>query len=111
MMFLKSQKLPRGLKYSLWSLLDAALYPVVYLATVPILMGCMGLVEFGLWILLNSLITILQLFNFNSGVGNVGLTTIRNVTHAIANNDLDHAKDVINGVLHLTVLVVVVVTG
>ena len=104
-------KLPKGIKHSIWSVMDAAIYPIVYLATVPILMRSMGLVIFGLWIVINSLITILQLLNFNSGVANLGIVTIRNVSYALANNDPDHSREVINTVFHLTAFMLIVVTG
>jgi hypothetical protein len=86
----KTIKIPKGIRHSLWSVLDAALYPAVYLATVPVMMRSMGLVVFGFWILLNSLITILQLFNFNSGVANIGINTIKNISYSLANNDTGH---------------------
>lgn len=95
-------KIPTGIKHSLWSILDASLYPAVYLAIVPTLLRSMGSTIFGLWIILGSLVTILQLFNFNSGIANLGIATIRGVSDAKANDDKQLAVDTINCVLHIT---------
>jgi len=102
MMSYRAIKLPDGIKHSFWSVLDAGLYPVVYLATVPLMMRSMGMVTFGLWILLNSIITILQLFNFNSGIAGLGVATIRNITDGLANNDTERVRDVINSIFQIT---------
>jgi O-antigen/teichoic acid export membrane protein len=106
----KTIKVPKGIKHSLWSIMDAALYPAVYLATVPLMMRGLGMVTFGLWILLNTLITILQLFNFNSGVANMGMATIRNISYALANNDTRHINDIINSTLRITVALFIIIT-
>ena len=103
-------KLPKGIKHSFWSVLDAALYPVIFLATIPLLAHSMGQVTFGLWLLLNSIITIFQLFNFNSGVANLGVIVIRNISHALVNNDISRAKDVINSIFYITAFLLVLVS-
>jgi O-antigen/teichoic acid export membrane protein len=107
---LNKLKLPSGIKHSLWSILDASLYPAAYLATVPVMLRSLGATTFGLWIILSSLVTILQLFNFNSGIANLGIATVRGVSYANANNDNQHAADTVNAVLHITAALFGVVT-
>jgi O-antigen/teichoic acid export membrane protein len=97
------RNLPAGVRHSIWGVLDAAVYPVVYLLLVPLLWRYMGNTIFGLWILLNSMITILQLFNFNSGVANLGMVIIRDLSHAKANHDQRYARNTINSVLIITI--------
>ncbi|MBS1774407.1 MAG: hypothetical protein JST82_16235 [Bacteroidetes bacterium] len=97
-------KLPKGLNHSLWSVFDAALYPVAYMAVVPLLMRNMGMEVFGLWVLLTTIITVLQLFNFNLGV-----TAIKNVSFELAKNDAKRVNDAINGILHITAVLLIVV--
>lgn len=53
---------------SFWGIVDTAVYPLIYMAAVPILMQNLGTEGFGLWILINSIMVILQLFNLNIGV-------------------------------------------
>ncbi|HVW99393.1 MAG TPA: oligosaccharide flippase family protein, partial [Candidatus Babeliaceae bacterium] len=92
-------------------MMDAALYPVVYLATVRLLMHSMGMLTFGFWILLNSLITLLQLFNVNSGVANMGVTIIQRISAAVVNKDTQQINDLINSTLHITLALFILITG
>jgi O-antigen/teichoic acid export membrane protein len=105
-MIARLKKLPNGIKHSIWGVLDAALYPVAYMATVPILMHSMGLLTFGLWIVLNTIMTVLQLFNFN-----MGITAIRNVSYELANGNTQKVTDLINGILHITLILLAVAIG
>ena len=100
-----TRKLPKGIKHSIWSVLDAAIYPVAYMATVPIMMRSMGLVTFGFWIVLSSVMTVLQLCNFN-----LGITATRNVSYELANNNTERVKDIINGILQITGVLLLVVS-
>lgn len=104
-------KTSRSVRHAMWSMLDAALYPVIYLATVPLLMRGMGMLTFGFWILLNSLITILQLFNFNSGIANMGVTIIQRISAAVVNKDTQQVNDIINSTLHITLALLIFITG
>jgi len=78
--------------------MDAGLYPAVYLALVPLLLRTMGFEVFGLWILLNQVVTILQALNLNLGV-----TAIKTVSFYSAADDQDKVNDTINGLFHITV--------
>jgi O-antigen/teichoic acid export membrane protein len=102
----KIGKVPKGLKHSVWSVLDAALYPMAYMASVPLMMKALGVVPFGLWVVLNTIITVLQLFNFN-----LGITAIRNVSYELANDNVGRVNDVINAILQFTALLLLVVMG
>jgi O-antigen/teichoic acid export membrane protein len=100
--------IPKGLKHSFWSVLDAAAYPVVYMATMPILMKGLGVTAFGFWIVINTIIITLQLFNLN-----IGLTTTREVSYSLAEGNLKDVGKLINALLQLTffLLLIVVVIG
>ena len=102
----KKGKFQKNLKNSFWGMLDASLYPVANLAAIPILLRCMGASTFGFWILLNTLIIILQLFNFN-----LGTTAIRNIAGEIAANKTKEITETINGILHITAIIILVVLG
>ena len=99
------RKLPRGIRHSFWGVLDAALYPLIYLATISIIKKDMGQTVFGVWIVLNSLIIILQLFNFNLGV-----TALRNVSYELARDNKTNARDLMNGILHISLLLMLLVS-
>lgn len=96
----RAHKLSSGLKHSIWSVLDAALYPAVYMATVPLLMRHLGAEAFGFWIILNTLMTTLQLCNMNLGV-----TSIRFVSAGLAAADDDKVTDSINAIFRINFII------
>lgn len=89
---------------SFWGIVDTAVYPIIYMAVVPLLMDNLGPEGFGLWVLINSLMVVLQLFNLN-----IGITTIKEL--AGVENQL--AKKRLNGLLTIVLfmLVLVVLAG
>lgn len=103
-----SIKLPRGLKHSFWGVLDASLYPAIYLATMPALVSGLGAVAFGLWMLVNSIVVTLQLFNLN-----IGVTTIRYVSQSMASAKDEDTNVLINAIFQVItfLLFVVLVVG
>lgn len=72
----------RNIKNSAWHLLDTLLYPVLFFSTSPWFIDKLGEKEFGIWILVNSIIIMMQLFNLG-----LGAATFKNVaTHAELKN-------------------------
>lgn len=96
--------IPKGVKHSFWGVLDAAIYPMIYMAMVPILMKGLGPVAFGLWVVLNTLMTTMQLFNLN-----IGLTAMRHVSSEAANGNEQKINRLINTLLLITALLVAIV--
>ncbi len=99
-------KISAGLKNSVWSVLDAALYPAVYMATVPLMMRSMGADAFGFWIILNTLMTTLQLCNMNLGV-----TSIRYVSAGLAEANDEKVTDSINAIFRINFIIVIAVVA
>lgn len=87
----------RGLRHSLWSLLDSISYPIVYFALVPLLMRSMGTVVFGFWMLLSTVMVVMQLFNFN-----LGYTAMRHVAQERATGTDQSVTDTINCLFRIT---------
>ena len=90
-------KLTGGLKHTVWSLLDAASYPVIYVALTPLLIHHMGTLIFGFWMVLNTLGVVLQLFNLN-----LGYTAMRHVAAERATGNTILVRDIINSLLKIT---------
>jgi len=90
-------KLPAGLKHTVWSLLDAASYPIIYVALTPVLIRHMGPVIFGFWMVLNTLTVVLQLFNLN-----LGYTAMRHIAGERASGNTSLVRDIINSLLGIT---------
>jgi O-antigen/teichoic acid export membrane protein len=91
-------RLPRHLSHSFWAVLDTVCYPLLYFALTPMLIRYMGPVVFGFWMLLNTVVTVLTLFNFNFGV-----PAMRPIAEARAVGNTDRVRDVINSLLRTTV--------
>jgi O-antigen/teichoic acid export membrane protein len=72
-------------------------YPIVYFALVPVLMRSMGSVVFGFWMLLSTVMVVMQLFNFN-----LGYTTMRHVAQERATGTNGSVTDTINCLLRIT---------
>lgn len=86
---------------SFWGIIDTAVYPVIYMAVVPILMHNLGAEGFGLWIIVNSLMVILQLFNLN-----IGITSIKE----LAGLKTKESVQTLNALLTIVLLMLLIVT-
>ena len=100
----RAHRISAGLRHSVWSVADAALYPAVYMATVPLMMRRMGADAFGFWIILNTLMTTLQLCNMNLGV-----TSIRYVSAGLAEDNDEKVTDSINAIFRINFIIVIAV--
>jgi O-antigen/teichoic acid export membrane protein len=87
----------RGLRHTIWNLLDSVSYPIIYFALVPYLMRYMGPVVFGFWMVLGTVTVVLQLFNFN-----LGYTAMRHIAHERAAGSDRQVTDIINSLLVIT---------
>jgi len=99
-------RIPKGIKNSMWSVLDAAIYPAVYMAMVPMLMKGLGTVAFGVWIVLNTLMTTLQLFNLN-----ISLTTVKKLSSHAARQDQEKLNLELSAILRITLFLLIFVTA
>lgn len=93
----KNIRIPNGLKHSIWSVLDAAIYPIVYTAALPLLIKGIGVTAFGFWVVMNTIILTLQIFNLN-----IGLTTIRYISTSLGKKDTAQTQRLMNALLHIS---------
>lgn len=82
-----------------WNLLDVMIFPVVFLGLTPFFMREMGTEEFGLWMLINSVLASFQLMNFG-----LGSATQRNVARFRGRNEGQLVVQSINTNLSLAIL-------
>ena len=101
----KRRHIPAGLKHSVWGVLDAALYPAIYMAMVPMMILGLGTEAFGLWIVLNTLMTTLQLFNLN-----IGLTTVKQLAACAGRKDYEGTNRMLSAILTVTISLLLLVT-
>lgn len=87
---LKDLLFSKNIKNSAWHLLDTLIYPVLFFSTSPWFIDRLGEKEFGIWIFVNSIIVMMQLFNLG-----LGAATFKNVAaHTGVNNYEDAVKTI-----------------
>ncbi len=86
---------------SLWNLMDVVIYPVVFLAMTPFFIRRLGEEEFGLWMLVNSVLVTFQLMNFG-----LGSATQRNVARFRGRNSIRQVTASINTNLSLALILI-----
>ncbi len=64
----------KNIKNSLWNLADIFLYPLLFFSSTPLFIDKLGEDEFGVWMLVNSIMITMQMFNLG-----LGTATFRNV--------------------------------
>ena len=60
---------------TLWSLLDLGAYPLLMIIATPLFLNILGASAYGLWILANSIIQILQVLNFGTADSTIRLVS------------------------------------
>lgn len=88
-----------NIRNSVWNIIDVLLYPALYLFFTPFFIHHLGQELYGLWILVNTLIVFMQVFNFG-----LGISTLRNVSKCIATGDTKGIARLINSNLALVLL-------
>jgi len=79
---LKDLLYSKNIKNSAWHLTDTLLYPILFFLSSPWFIDKLGEKEFGIWLLVNSIIIMMQLFNLG-----LGAATFKNVAaHAGVKN-------------------------
>jgi O-antigen/teichoic acid export membrane protein len=84
---LKSQ----SFKNSFWNVANAFFYPILMIIATPIFINNLGADQFGIWILINSIIGSLGILNFG-----LGAATVKYVSHYRATNDYNNINNIIN---------------
>ncbi len=101
----KQDRFNKTITNSIWSVLDAAVYPAVYMALLPVLMKGLGMTVFGMWIVINSLMTTLQLFNLN-----IGITTIKQLSAHAASRQTEKLVRTFSAILRVTLVLLGIVS-
>ena len=72
----------KNIRNSVWNLLDILLYPAVFFLTVSYFIERLGTTDFGIWMLVNTLIVGMQIFNFGIGPG-----VLKNMAYFLGTGD------------------------
>lgn len=94
---LKSQ----GFKNTLWSLIGATAFPILIILSTPFLIHKLGTEQFGIWILVNTLMQILS--SVNLGLGD---STIKSISEKSALGQNNQINSIVSNSLFLTLILV-----
>lgn len=95
-----------NLHNSVWSVFDVLLYPALYLLFTPFMMQQMGEKVYGLWVLANTIVVFMQVYNFGLGVN-----TLRNIALSIGKRDNGNIPLVLRTNFTLALLLGLLSTG
>lgn len=81
----------KNLSNSIWNIIDIFLYPVIFFISVPVFIEKLGTEGFGIWMLVNTIIIGMQVFNFG-----IGPAVLKNIAHYAGVKDTRTVKDILN---------------
>lgn len=89
----------KSLNSSVWSIADVLIYPALYLLFTPFFIRHLGEEVYGVWMIVNTIIVFMQIFNFG-----LGLNTQRNIAIAIGKKDIVAIPRIVNANLSIALL-------
>jgi len=92
--------LSKNIKNSLWNFLDIFLYPILFFSTTSFFIDRLGENEFGIWMLMNSIMISMQLFNLG-----LGSATFKNVALHLSKNDIKSLSETLNTNISLCMVI------
>lgn len=99
--FVNSLLKSSNFKNAYWSVADVLIYPLVLIVATPIFLKYLGAEQYGVWVLINSIIASIGILN--AGLGDA---TIKFISKYRAVNDIISVKRVFNATYTLTCFVV-----
>lgn len=99
-MNVKTTKLSKNLQNSIWNVLEVLLTPIIFFITIPIFLSHLGPKDYGIWMLVNSIIVMMQAFNLG-----LNTSTYKYISEAIVGNSTQRIKDTLNTNISLTILI------
>jgi O-antigen/teichoic acid export membrane protein len=89
----------RNIANTFWNISDTFLYPALFFGSTAFFIHKLGTVQFGIWMLINTIVVSMQVFNFG-----IGSSVFRNVTYQEAQYNTEGKRQVIANGLSLTIV-------
>lgn len=89
----------RNIANTFWNISDTFLYPVLFFGSTSFFIRGLGTVQFGIWMLINTIVVSMQLFNFG-----IGSSVFRNVALYEAQHNAKGKQDVVGNALSLSLV-------
>jgi O-antigen/teichoic acid export membrane protein len=89
----------KNIANTFWNIADTFLYPVLFFGSTSFFIQKLGAAQFGIWMLINTIVVSMQLFNFG-----VGSSVFRNIAYHSAQHNDAGKKQVLSNALSVTSL-------
>ena len=89
----------RNIKNTIWNILEVTLSPLLFFISIPLFLNYLGEEHFGVWMLLNAIILVMQAFNLG-----LNIATYKHISEAIKQRDWTLASHSLNTNISLTIL-------
>lgn len=89
----------RNIANTFWNISDTFLYPVLFFGSTSFFIHKLGTVQFGIWMLINTIVVSMQVFNFG-----IGSSVFRNVAFYEARHDTRGKQEVVANSISITVV-------
>lgn len=87
----------RNIANTFWNISDTFLYPVIFFGSTSFFIHKLGTAQFGIWMLINTIVVSMQLFNFG-----VGSSVFRNIAYHTAQHNEDGKRQVMSNAISVT---------
>lgn len=94
---MKAAQKGKNIRNSAWNLVDIFLYPLVFFLSIPVFIQHLGPEVFGIWMLLNTILVGVQVFNFGLGSG-----VLQHIAWHIGKDDTDAQHSIMNNSLSMS---------
>ncbi len=90
----------RNLQNSIWNVIEVLLGPTILFISIPVFLAQLGAEDYGIWMLVNSIVIVMQAFNLG-----LNFSTYKHISIAIAKQDNRQISDTLNTNLSFTVVI------
>ena len=96
----------RAIKDGIYATLDVVFAPILLVVATPIFISQVGIEQYGLWILINSILASLSIFNFG-----INETIIKFISEAKSKSNYNEQQKILSSILVFLILLAILVLG
>lgn len=96
----------RNILNTLWNISDTFLYPVLFFSSTSFFIHKLGTEQFGIWMLINTVVVTMQLFNLG-----IGSSVFRNIAYYAAQGNQAAKNGVMNNAVSITIVLFAIGLG